>query len=231
MKSQKKAAWFISGVLCSALLFSSVIPAVAAMVEQKLTVHTGVQVFVDDMRLDAGDTHGNPDAFIYNGTTYVAVAAVSKSLGQNVLWDGNTKSVYIGKHNSTKPAAWLSTMDYFNKSGMWYFDATTTDNLGVEHDHSLCMSSVDYYGSLTYNLNGRYSRLTGLFYQEYYDRAVGKDSTLSIYADGEKVWSAKVGPGILPVDISVDLTGVLQLELKVDGDARYTALGEMALWA
>lgn len=82
-------------VLSLVLLVAMVIPSLAAAVTETITVETDVKVFVNDKALDAGDTHGNPDCFIYNGTTYVAVAAVSKSLGQNIKWEGDTRSVYI----------------------------------------------------------------------------------------------------------------------------------------
>ena len=98
MKHKQSMVGFISGILVSVLLAGAVLPAAAG---QSIWVDSGVKVYVNDMPIDAGDTHGNPDAFIYNGTTYVAAAAVSKSLGENVKWEGSTKSVYIGKHEGS----------------------------------------------------------------------------------------------------------------------------------
>ena len=100
MKHKQSMMGFVSGILVSVLVAGTVLPAVAA--GTSIWVDSGVKVYVNDIKIDAGDTHGNPDAFIYNGTTYVAAAAVSKSLGENVKWEGSTKSVYIGKHEGSK---------------------------------------------------------------------------------------------------------------------------------
>lgn len=82
-------------VVATALLLGLAMPVLAAVVTKTITVETDVKVYVNDKGIDAGDTHGNPEAFIYNGTTYIAAKAVSNSLGQNVAWDGSTRSVHI----------------------------------------------------------------------------------------------------------------------------------------
>ena len=99
MKHKQKLMGFVSGCLATAALITS--PMAVELVAQTLEVYSGVKVYVDDKKIDAGNTNGNPEAFIYNGTTYVAVAAVSNSLGETVRWDGANKSVYIGKHGET----------------------------------------------------------------------------------------------------------------------------------
>ena len=58
---------------------------------------TGVKIYVDGVEMKPTDANGKPvDTFIYNGTTYVPLRAVSQSLGENVQWDGATQTVYIG---------------------------------------------------------------------------------------------------------------------------------------
>ncbi len=61
-----------------------------------LLVKTDVQVYVNDAAVDAGYIYGNPEAFIYNGTPYVAADVVSNALGQKVSWDEDERRVYIG---------------------------------------------------------------------------------------------------------------------------------------
>lgn len=85
--------------------------------KRTITVYSGVDIYVDDARLDARDANGNPvEVFIYNGTTYLPVRAVGEAVGKAVQWESKTSSVYIGQHKSDKPAVWLDELDYFDSS-------------------------------------------------------------------------------------------------------------------
>ena len=65
MKHKQKMTAVLMAV---ALAIAIAIPAFAARV-MTIAVEPDVKVYVDDMPIDAGETHGNPEAFIYNGTT------------------------------------------------------------------------------------------------------------------------------------------------------------------
>lgn len=237
MKEKKAIRSYILGVLTTLLLFSLAIPALAAT-GWTITVTPNVNIYIDDVKLDPTDVNGKSvEAFIYNGTTYLPVRAVSEALGKPVQWDGKTRSVYVGRHSSDKPAAWLSQMDYFNKLGHWEFGGKTTDNLGTAHLHSLdmCNGGGDAGGFITYKLNGQYRRLTGLYYQEYDYRSDDYGTfTLVITGDGAELWRGVAGAGIDPVSFDVDLTGVLELTLEFPaGEANWRealALGDVALY-
>lgn len=232
MKHRQKAAWFLSGLVTAALLSATLLPAMAAVTTQNISVTTGVSVYVNDKKIDAGDLNGNPDAFVYNGTTYVAAAAVSKSLGQTVQWDGKTSSVYIGNHDGSEPAVWLADLDYF--AGTKYLNTKTTqqDNLGQTHYHCLT-GSFDR----TYKLNGQYSKMTGTLYQTYDARSdiVFNSFYLEIYGDGKLLHVinfAEDTKGYEPESFSVDLTGVLELQVKLHQALNSTplSLGDCGLW-
>lgn len=229
---------FLTGVLATLLVVSLATPALAAA-SKTIEVLTGVKIYIDDVELHPTDAAGNPvDVFIYNGTTYLPVRAVSEALGRPVQWDGKTRSVYIGKHSSDTPAAYLSEMDYFAKSGSWKFNELTADNLGNNHTHSIDNGNYadgDY--EVVYKLNGQYSRLTAWYYQEYSTRDDSRNgtTTLIIYGDGKELWQGTVGVGIEPRYIDVDVTGVLELTIEYPKSTsnRYTgltALGDVALW-
>lgn len=119
----------LTAVVTVAILLGLAIPALAAAVTKTITVETDVKVYVNDKGIDAGDTHGNPESFIYNGTTYIAAKAVSNSLGQRVTWDGHTRSVYIGAHKGSGEAAQSG-----NKS-LTFGDGSVTKDLTVEEYH------------------------------------------------------------------------------------------------
>ena len=76
--------------------------------KRTITVYSGVDIYIDDAKLDARDANGNPvETFVYNGTTYLPVRAVGEAVGKAVQWESKTSSVYIGQHKSDKPAVWL----------------------------------------------------------------------------------------------------------------------------
>ena len=243
MKHRHQLSAFLSGVLLTSLVLGiAAFPTLASSATRVIEVFTGVRVYVDEQDLDAGDTHGNPEAFIYNGTTYVAVAAISKSLGSPVQWEGTTRSVYIGKHTGTTPAQWLFDLDYFDMGGSASLRSIIKDNLGNEHQHTYrgnrASSFPGFYRDqnnyMSFKLNAQYSRLTGTMFQQYDYRTHGGETTFYIYGDGELLWSGVTGRGVDPADFSVDITGVLQLTVKAavtnEYDMGYGALGEVGLW-
>lgn len=238
MKKSINIRSFFTGVVVTLLVLGLSVPALA-VAGKTIEVFGGIKIYVDDVELHPVDSAGNPiDIFVYNGTTYLPVAAVSKALGKPVQWEGSTRSVYIGKHSSSTPAAYLSEMDYFFiTGGKWEFDKMTKDNLGVDHMHSICLSSTYASGDITYKLNGQYSRLSGAFYLRYDYRGYqgpAANSIMIIYGDGRELWRGTVDRSINPIDIDIDITGVLELKLehpKNSGSGCLGALGDMALWA
>lgn len=218
-------------MIITLLLIGTILPAAAAA-GKNITVYPGVKIYVDDKQLNPADANGNPvDVFIYDGTTYLPVRAVSEAIGKPVQWDGATQSVYLGTHSSSSPTVYLSKLDYFAKSGTWMMNKVEKDNLGNEHtDAFYCLSY--YNGSLTYKLNGQYRRLTGTFFQRYLYRDTRYDGcTLVVSGDGRELWRGKAEAGKDPVDLDIGLTGVLELTLDVTGVAcEHTCFGEVALW-
>ena len=229
MKRARKAPWFVAGMLCATMLATTVGPALAAvMVPQTLEVHTGVEVYVDDKRIDAGETHGNPDAFIYNGTTYVAVAAVSKSLGEKVIWDGENKRVYIGDHDGASQYLLDVCPPYNADTGNITFHSAVVMS-GTTYN-----SALSTYDSAYFNLNGMYDTLTftvGHMDKEGDDLDRYEDATYSIYLDGKLARVVLLEGLSMPQNIEVDLNGAIQMEIRGNADfgwdSRDFALAEM----
>lgn len=231
MKKKQKAAWFLSGVLATVLITSMLSPALA-LFTKTIQVYPGINFYVDDRKLTPKDSNGNPiEAFMYNDYTYLPVRAVSEALDIPIQWDGSTQSVYIGKHTGDKPAVWIGELNYFDRNNPWYFNKTTKDNLGKEHNHSI-QCDTNYGGSITYNLYGKYSFLTGVYYKKYDYRSSGyREVPLSIYADGSLIWRATAGCGIAPVEINLNVSNVKELKFVYDSwGCNETAIGELGLW-
>lgn len=224
MKRRQKAAWFLSGVAAAVLAASLTSPALAALAAKTIQVYTGVDIYVDDLKLEPTDANGNPvEAFVHNGTTYLPVRAVSEAVGKTVQWEPKTNSVYLGEHTADKPAVWLQDLDYFTGKEFWVKD-TWKDNLGNTRQEVIIRSFDN-----TYLLNGQYSAISGTFFQGYNSRSSNGTSYLKIYGDGELLYNAEVTKGVTPIDFYVDLTGVLELEIFLSGD-NGGALDDVGLW-
>ena len=238
MKRMQKAKYFLSGILCTLMLLALTEPALGALVGKTIQVYTGVNVYVDDVKIEPQDEHGNPvEVFSYNGTTYLPVRALSKAFGKPIQWDGKTLSVYVGKHSSDKPAVWLENLDYFDSSDeALKAEKDMKDNLGNTYEHAFkCKTADDKYS--VYKLNGQYSAISGVLFKTYESRSIGMVSGLKIYGDGELLYSASVTSGEDPVEFYVDLTGVLELKICCNdfyhwGGGGYQAgIGNCGLWA
>jgi hypothetical protein len=115
---QKTKYYLVLGIVIVAMFGIMIVPSVAAMLQKQITVSTGVNIYVDDKKLNPVDANGNPvEVFIYNGTTYLPVRAIADAVGKPVMWDGATKSVYLGRHDTDKPAVMLHKLDYFDSGG------------------------------------------------------------------------------------------------------------------
>lgn len=75
---QKTKYYLVLGIVIVAMFGIMIVPSVAAMLQKQITVSTGVNIYVDDKKLNPVDANGNPvEVFIYNGTTYLPVRAIA----------------------------------------------------------------------------------------------------------------------------------------------------------
>ena len=126
-------------LLLCAVFFTGGVFAAGKLQKRTITVYSGVDIYIDDAKLDARDANGNPvETFVYNGTTYLPVRAVGEAVGKAVQWESKTSSVYIGQHKSDKPAVWLDELDYFDSSyNPLKKGENMKDNLGNTYEHAL----------------------------------------------------------------------------------------------
>lgn len=222
MKQKQKIIGFISGILISTLVFTSALPTVADSLNKMIEVFTGVKVYVDDIPIDAGDLNGNPEAFIYNGTTYIAARAVSNSLGENVLWDGTTKSVYVGKHAGSEQYLLDVCPPYQTRD---YSTPSTITMAGTKYTNGFTLSCglEKDYGYAYFNLNGKYNTLT--FDVGHVDGKDMRKGTCDIYLDGKLAISLDLTPDMLPQPYTIPLNGALQMKLEMNCSTIGTAYG------
>lgn len=211
---RKKITKLIVAAICLAAFSASA--AFASNVARTITVYyQDIKMYVDGQRVNTSS-----EPFIYNGSTYLPVRAISEALGEEVYWDGNTKSVYIGERPKTiqylmdvcPPYQSDSNINAYNSSSGNYF----------------LMAGEKYYNGITvlspinfserssfFNTNSQYSTVQFTYGpvdgRMYDDRVV----TLSFVADGEVIASYDINNGDMPKTESLSLKGVNQLVIKV----------------
>ena len=209
MKHRQRRIGFVAGLLVAVSLAAAVLPALAVTVAQTLTIHTGVSVYVDDVKIDAGDTHGNPDAFIYNGTTYVAVAAVSKSLGEAVKWEDSTKSVYIGKHMNEAQSLLKVCPPYEVDIGYETPEIMTV--AGKKYTNGFILGGWVSDCHAYYNLDGKYDTFS--FDVGHIDGTSTETRILDIILDDQVVDSIKLTGDMMLEHYEITVTGAKQMKL------------------
>ncbi len=227
---KKNLKGFILGILFTVLVMQLIMPINAAMLGKTIQVMTGINIYMDDVKLTPKDSKGNSvEPFIYNGTTYLPLRAVAEALNKAVTWEGKTSSVYLGKHDSATPAVMLYDMDYFNSSGEFGEDSSVTDNFGVTYHNAL----RGYDGQWQeYLLNGKYSRLNGKVVLRYAERSYDRDNCyVKIYVDDRLVYTTPPIKGGSPnAEFDIDLTGALKVKVQMYGSYKILAIVDAGLY-
>ena len=100
IKMNKKTKRIIVG-LFAVLLVTIVLgtPVLAQNLSKTINVfYRDIKIYVDGDLIIPKDAAGRiVEPFIYEGTTYLPVRAISEALGKTVEWDGASNSVYIGE--------------------------------------------------------------------------------------------------------------------------------------
>ncbi len=214
MKNHSKRS-FLAGVLAALLVTALATPSLAALTGKTIQVLTGAEIYVDGVKLEPTDANGNPvETFVYNGTTYVPLRAVSQSLGKNVNWDGANQRVYIGEAPGVKQ--YLTSILEPYQSDL-YKTPTTVTMAGDKYANAMYFGYDTLLGEsggwALYNLNGQYTSLS--FDMGHVDEWPMSDGTVDIYLDGELALSADMGPEELPKHFTVPLHNALQMKIAM----------------
>lgn len=200
---------FLAGVLLMVLIFSLATPAGAALLGKTIQVFTGVEIFVDGVEMKPTDANGKPvETFVYNGTTYVPLRAVSQSLGYAVNWDGANQRVYIGEQPGQKQYLLTVCPPYQTRE---YSAPATITMAGTKYANCASFGSD---GWALFNLNGQYSTLS--FDVGHIDGQGMHQGSLNIYLDDALAFSMDLDPEAMPKHIEVPLHYALQMKIELD---------------
>ncbi len=252
---KKRIQGIVAGFVAGTLAVSGSVFAKQAS-EMAEIFYNNIKIFIDGGEIVPKDANGNiVEPFIYNGTTYLPVRAVSNAFGKEVLWDGETQSVYIGKKDSTKPDNYLHKIqynDYKEVDGDFsIINGTITDFDNITYTNGLLFyrgysgginKDIDpdvYDFMVSYPLNSQYNKLVGkiVLPKKFDTKSWGSgdcqvsEADVLIYGDGELLYRATNVTSSLPFDFDIKVKGINQLVLKVKtGRYNHVALTDLALY-
>lgn len=151
MINKDKLTGFAAGIAAAALLCTGT--AFAQNIEKTLTaVYDNIKIIVNGTEITPKDVNGNAaEPFIVDGTTYLPVRALADALGQDVYWDADTKSVYIGKMPEPTQSTESEEVYSVNKELLSSFSDLPLSNIGTK---SIKGSFYNLY--VTQNTQGEY---------------------------------------------------------------------------
>jgi len=96
--------------LATVLLFSTVASAASTIKTIDVT-YRDIKLVIDGKEVVPKDVNDSiVEPFIYDGTTYLPIRAISQALNRRVSWDGTASTVYIGISN--EPIIWQADLDH-----------------------------------------------------------------------------------------------------------------------
>ncbi|NGZ76789.1 NPCBM/NEW2 domain-containing protein [Saccharibacillus alkalitolerans] len=217
MSLLKKMKYGVTGFTLGAVFFGGIAFGATSKIEVSLDPVKFIVNNVD--KTPAGGKFNNngtsvPASLSYNGTVYVPLKMVGGMVDKKVGWDAKSKSVLIG--NSAAERVYLTDLAPSKTDHMSTNDGITIG--GQEYKKALSTGS----GSQSYKLKGEYKTLTFGFGAS--DRASsGMSYEISVYGDGQKLWSGLAAAGVPLSDASVSVGGVSELEVKINGNIFYSA--------
>lgn len=224
---------YILGVLTAVMVIGLAVSAMAANYNKNVNVtYRDIKISINGNYFTPKDGNGRTvEPFIYEGTTYLPVRAVSEAVGYNVTWDNNTSVVYLSNggsgnanNGSTGNAApptvnLVDTIAPYKITGHYsaYYPSSGSDSLtmgGTNYKNSFELGQN--YGNESeaqFNLGGRYTLLSGIAGATDGSRL---NCVLEIYGDGNLLKSVDIISGNLPANFSVNVAGVSQLSFVSD---------------
>jgi len=172
--------------------------------------YRNIQLVVNGVLVDLTDDNGSSmEPFIYNGRTYLPVAAVAKALDQQVSWDGATSTVYIGNvPGKVAKKMSLGSKSYSSISKDAYFDFSS--------QQIYCSSKSQ--SSVTYPLSGLATTIGGSYYVNPISGIGWGRGKLKIYGTNQELLyeSTYSQNGIDPISFEVNVENELFVTIEFE---------------
>ena len=221
MNKERIKGIVIGFILCAVLTTSTAV--LANQVTRSITVTSGhINLVVNGEPVIPRDGQGNiVEPFVYDGTTFLPVRALANALGQEVDWDGDTYTVYIGQ----APSAVVREIHLFNSAFLEVGYINWFRVSGDEHDN---MIRLKRWNGNWWTDDAR-TRSNHIVYPLEMSRNATFEATIvshefnqmtkvyRFYGDGTLLWTSPVVHNAMaPMPISIDVSGIAELRIEVD---------------
>lgn len=178
-------------------------------------MYDNIRIRSDGLDCETKDVNGNSvEPFIFNGSTYVPIRAVSEALGKKVLWDDKDKVVYISDY--TNPYSLISKP---------YEDCSDFSSLEIknnEHDNNSFLNFIlkpqnsdgSFWEYITYDIEGNNRLICKLLPPKSDSKS---EITYVIQAGDAASKIVTLTNSSEPVDIDMDISGRSTVTIYMDG--------------
>lgn len=224
MLKKFKSKDFLSGIIFTLVLVTSINVFASGMVKEKIDViYNNIKLVVDGKPVAFGKNESGKqiEPFIYNGTTYLPVRAVGEALGKKVNWDGKTQTVYIGE----KPGGISYMTEVIEPYQSYQFEIYNLNNskklnMGGKEYNTGYIIDKGWNNYAYFNLNSQYKEI------EFEIGALNTyNDTLDIYVDGNLYKTIEVKGNELPKKVSIPVSGVMQLRFEHNAANYHSRIG------
>ncbi len=220
MKNKERVKGFLAGVAIT-LTTTTMITVFATPIEQAINVvYDNYRIIIDGA--DKSDVSEDSKPFIYNGSTYVPLRYISESMGKKVLWDGDTKSIYINDDNSAREDISFASQGYEQSDNGIYLDGNT-NSISLSTDICSWSSLSDYTKNdkgykkraIVFNLNGLAKTASGIIDMSDTESDILEGKVI-FYDQNDKVLyqSSTMRNSTNPISFDFSASGVLQLKVE-----------------
>lgn len=183
----------------------------ADVLSKTIEVFPGISIFIDGIELKPVDVNGKSlDVFVYEGTTYVPLRAVSQNMGKAVAYDAESKSVYIGK-TDVDTRYLMDVCPPYEKN---FYVGAEKSWVMAGQSYSKGITMVVSGGAAYWNLDGKYEKISFDFGHVDGTPMLGGKFTISLDGEIKCVIDAKAGD--LPAHYELELNGAKQMVITSD---------------
>ena len=253
-----KGKSFLFGFVMALILTTTVGAFASSGVMKQISVQLGgMNIVIDGVKMAPKDVNNQAVApIVYNGTTYVPIRFISEVFNKSVNYVGKTSTIFIGEPQKQE-AVLLRDLQAVEKTvfaepnygtyGGWVTTPYAADKrftvISWSKSGTMKVADRSYISQSTilsdgvtenvasYRLEGKYKALEADFGIDDCSTSSPEISgRVEIYGDGQLLKRAMKSKGHALEHLTIDLTGVKLLTIKVKGNATVNKLNGATLY-